>query len=727
MGQGWAATTPDAAARGVLHRLLPQYESHFVLETIPSENGLDAFEIDRAGDKIILRGSTGVAMASALNRYLADECHASVSNCGNQLDLPDPLPLPKAKLRVVTPFKYRYCFNYCAFGYSLAWYDWPQWERLIDWMALDGINMPLAATGQEATWQAVGRRLGLSDADMQQFFCGPAYLPWGWMGGIDGVAGPLPQSWIDSHLELGRKILARERELGMTPVLGGFYGHAPVALKKKFPDLQFQAVKGVGDAKRGWSGFPPTSFIHPADPRFKDVGKIFIEEQTRLFGTDHLYTGDPFIEMTPSSTDPAYLSGFARAVYQAMTAADPQAVWVQQGWFFSFDRKFWKPEQGKAFVSAVPAEHLLFLDLYCENVEIWKQTQAFFGKPWLWCIVGCFGNTVNLQGGLPQISERLPAAFSSPERGQLRGTGLLMEGLGYNPVVYDMMSDLGWQPRPLDLPAWVDAYTRRRYGRDDAHARAAWRVLLQTAYRRPARTGTLLEMRPDFKPGWRFTGLPYPPAELAKAWPELVAAATQLGQLDSFRFDLVNLGRQVLANYAGQVHARLMAAYQAQDRAEFERLRSEYLQLFPDLEELLATRREFLLGPWLADAERWAASDRERRLYHYNARRLITIWGTEEIPWNLNDYARKQWSGLLTDFYRPRWEMFLSRLDDALAKGEELDVAAYKRDIVAMEEAWVRRDEGFPTRPRGDSVEVSRRLMQKYYLRVSTETTAYPQ
>lgn len=33
-------------------------------------------------------------------------------------------------------------------SYSMAFWDWERWEQEIDWMALQGINMPLAFTGQ---------------------------------------------------------------------------------------------------------------------------------------------------------------------------------------------------------------------------------------------------------------------------------------------------------------------------------------------------------------------------------------------------------------------------------------------------------------------------------------------------------------------------------------------------------------------------------------------------
>jgi alpha-N-acetylglucosaminidase len=41
------------------------------------------------------------------------------------------------------------------FADSFVWWDWERWEKEVDWMALQGINLPLAFTGQEAIWQKV--------------------------------------------------------------------------------------------------------------------------------------------------------------------------------------------------------------------------------------------------------------------------------------------------------------------------------------------------------------------------------------------------------------------------------------------------------------------------------------------------------------------------------------------------------------------------------------------
>ena len=111
-------------------------------------------------------------MAMGLNWYLKHHCQCHVSWGGDQLKLPEVLPQVQPKVRRASWARHRYFLNYCCFGYSLPWYDWDQWETLIDWMALHGINMPLAVTGQEAVWQAVCRRLGMSDREIAAFLEG---------------------------------------------------------------------------------------------------------------------------------------------------------------------------------------------------------------------------------------------------------------------------------------------------------------------------------------------------------------------------------------------------------------------------------------------------------------------------------------------------------------------------------------------------------------------------
>lgn len=719
----------EAAARGLVQRLIPAQAERFLFESLPPQDGRDVFELETADGRVIVRGSSGVAIAAGVNWYLEHACHCDVSWCGSQLHLPPVLPTLGQKVRQTTPYRYRYFFNYCAFSYTLAWWDWPQWERLIDWMALHGINVPLAVTGQESVWQSVGRRLGLSDAELEQFLVGPAYLPFGWMGCIDGWGGPLPQSWIDRHRELEQKILARERELGMTPVLQGFTGHVPAALKQKFPRAKFQQLPS-------WCGFPGTYFLDPLDPLFRQVGKAFVEEQTRQFGTDHLYASDTFIEMSPPSSDPAFLTDMGRAVFGAMQDADPEAVWVMQGWLFVNNPGFWKPPQNAALLNSVPSDRLLLLDLMCEADPAWKKTEAFYGRPWVFCLLQTFGDTVSLHGGLPQIAGQLRQARTDPKAGQLCGLGHIMEGLGCNPVIHDFLADMTWQREVPQVDVWLQEYVQHRYGREHPQTQEAWKRLLASVYSSPGPIGTLICSRPGLRLGGSSS-----PVQVSQAWKSLLEVAADLQHVDTYQFDLVNVSRQALGGLAGPMYGDIVAAYQAQDRPALAAAGQQLLDLIVDLDDLLATRRELLLGRWLADANRWATDDAQRRLYEWNARNQITLWGPRDSV--LHEYAQKQWSGMLRGFYGQRWKLFLDGLDAALAAGKPWDEAQFEKTLRQWEEQWTHQTgvppgwdrlasrpgrcpeppreaaepiapAAYPAEPQGDPVAVSRGLFEKY-------------
>ena len=205
--------------------------------------------------------------------------------------------------------------------------------------------------------------------------------------------------------------------------------------------------------------------------------------------------------------------------------------------------------------------------------------------------------------------------------------------------------------------------------------------------------------------------------KLAGAWEALLAASGDLGETDTFRFDLVNVARQVLSNHAAVLHGVMVQAFQAKDASAFAGASVQFLQLIRDLDQLLATRAEFLLGRWLEDAKRWGTTDPERARCEWNARRVLTMWGQGS---SLDDYARKEWSGLLGGYYLSRWESFLHALSESLRTGqpfEEKEFQARQRHWMAE---WSDRRELYPTRPQGDSVQVAKALWAKYRKQLDT-------
>lgn len=688
------------AARALVGRLVPEHVDQFSFECIASDEGRDVFEIETVEGRVVIRGNTAVAMAMGFHWYLKHHCHCHVSWYGDQLQLPDPLPRVTPKERRVAWAQQRYFLNYCCFGYSLPWWNWPQWERLIDWMALNGITMPLAVTGQEATWQAVCKRLGMSASQVAEFLAGPPYLPFQWMGCLDGWGGPLPQDWIDRHADLQKQILARQRELGMTPVLQGFTGHVPSAVAQLFPDAKLHRIQWIE-----WE----TCLLDPLDPLFPRIARMFLEEQAAQFGTDHLYAADTFIEMTPPRGDLEYLANLSRAIYDGMAKSDPDATWVLQGWAFMFKKEFWTQPRIKAFLDAIPHEQMVVLDLFCESTPMWQSTEAFCGKPWLWCNVQTFGRVVHLGGALERNNRGLFDARQHPQSGRLAGLGFVNEGLCYNPVVYDLMFEAAWRDKPVELKDWISAYAEHRYGKPDTDARQAWQILLENVYDAPHRTHSVIERTPGLKRGLAATM--HDTDRLADAWNCLLRAAERLGTADTLRFDVVHVGREVLVSHAADLHLRMVEAWEARDATRFERSSQQFLQLIRDVDELLATRPEFLLGCWLEDAKRWGTTEAERRRFEWNARRVLTLWG--EGP-AIDDYARKQWSGMLTGYYVQRWQRYLDAAAVSLRDGTPLDEAEFGRELRAWMADWSDRQDRYPTEAPGDSVAVARRMRDKY-------------
>ncbi|RZM04985.1 MAG: alpha-N-acetylglucosaminidase, partial [Pedobacter sp.] len=300
----------EKAAAALIKRILPEYAERFEIEYVAKENDRDIFELESKGDKIVLKGNNGISVASALNYWLKNYAHCDISWNGTSLAIPKPFPMVKKKVRKVTPHDYRHYFNYCTFNYTSSWWDWKRWEWEIDFMALNGINMPLAMTGQNALWDRVYRSMGFDDRDMEAFFTGPAYFMWFWAGNIDGLHGPLPQSWMKSHETLQKQILERERALGMRPILPAFSGHVPPTFKERFPQARVD--------KLNWEGrFADTYVLHPDDPLFQQIADKFMDEQDKTFGnTDHLYGADTFNEMYLPYTDTSYVRKIGSAVYQ---------------------------------------------------------------------------------------------------------------------------------------------------------------------------------------------------------------------------------------------------------------------------------------------------------------------------------------------------------------------------------------------------------------------------
>jgi alpha-N-acetylglucosaminidase len=260
-------------------------------------------------------------------------------------------------------------------------------------------------------------------------------------------------------------------------------------------------------------------------------------------------------------------------------------------------------------------------------------------------------------------------------------------------------------------------YVHNRYGVADDSLLKAWQILRATAYNgKEIRDGaeSIITGRPTFDSTtvWTRTKLNYAPKDLLPAWDLFMQAASKGINTDGFRFDLLDLTRQVLANYALPLQKKWVDAFKVKDTAVFRRSSQQFLQLIGDMDALLATRRDFLLGHWIESARSCGNTIAEKALYERNARDLITLWGDANSP--LHEYANRQWSGLLNDFYKQRWQQFFSMLGHAFQTHSEPDLKTFEQNIREWEWRWVNEQKAFPVEVRGTSIAKAQELYKKY-------------
>lgn len=666
-------------------RVVPWLAKNIVLISIPKEHGRDVFELETKNGKLIVRASSAPSAAMGLNHYLKYYCHRSVSHVGDNIRPVGELPALPQPVHRTSRFTYRYLFNYCTLNYSLAFANWDRWQREIDWMALNGINLALVPTGMEAVWENTLRRIGYTDAEALEFFPGPAYTAWWLMGNLEGWGGPLTPPMINDRVALEKRILSRMQALGIDPVLEGFYGMVPASLAKKFPDRQI-----VHQGK--WGGFERPEILLSSDPFFSRLASIYYDEMKKLYGPVRFFGGDLFHE--GGETTGLNLAELGRGVQDAMLQANPDSVWVLQGWQGN-------PKQ--ELLNGLSRAHVIVLNM---DGEDWEKREGFEGFPWVWGIINNFGENTGMFGDLPRIASEPIRARNGRYGPNMIGVGALMEGIDNNPVVYDLLFETAWADGAIDLRRWLSEYARYRYGENRREVDRAWQLLLDTAYKSGSRAESVFCARPSLSvkgvSTWGTTHIPYDPDTFEQAAREFLRARDRLRSIDAYQYDAIDIVRQVLANRGAAAYRKMVTAYQARDKQQFDSAAKAFLNLIRTQDTLLSTRQEFLLGPWLVAANEMGHSAGEKSLCERNARTQITYWGPDDPATEARDYASKEWSGLLRDFYLVRWELFVRDLDRGF---DEPRVG--KIDFFEFEKRWTEQRSVYPTEPTGDPVEAA--------------------
>ncbi|KAK8803747.1 hypothetical protein WA158_001441 [Blastocystis sp. Blastoise] len=763
------ASNSVETVQGLVGRLLgEEYVESFVFEEIPKENDLDVFELTKSGkngEKIVLKGSDAVAMSVALNNYLKYYCNSSISwgenGTGNNIRLPAVLPEITETWHHIFAVQYRYYMNVCTVSYSSSFWDWNRWEKEIDWMALNGVNMPLTFTGQEYIWLKVFLAFGFSQSDILDYFSGPAFFAWQRMGNIQRWGGPLTTNWIRQEWEINLKIVQRQKEFGMYQVLPAFAGFVPESIATIYPNATIRKATG-------WNGFQEkytaNTMVDPQDPLFTAIGKKYIEIQTEELGfTSHFYNTDQFNEMDPKSTDLTYLHDVAKVVYDGIKSADSEGIWVMQGW--QFHSGFWNDERLAAYLSGIPDEGLIILDLNSEQSPLFEKF-AKNHKKWIWCMLHNYGGHRAMYGDMYNIAQH-PVSDHKVNKDTMVGTGMTPEAIEHNPIMYDLMNEMGWRTEEVNVEDWTEKYILRRYGGESKSASAAWKHLLHGVYNSQwSWNSQVIAKQPHLSIPVEMTRKP---EDVTEALPLYLQSYKEYEAVsEPWKYDLVDLTRQSLEYLFSDLYFLLQkmisnkkyideydnledtdcpgndlyrvkkCGYDSSEPCNITELlticnanplcgainSNGYMKstcgsktpfkgtnTYAHTDRILGTNLNFLLGVWTRRAASFAKDEEERRWLDFNAKNQITLWGPRG---EINDYAAKMWNGLVGTYYYGRWSYFFETALKYIKEGKSIDWSEYYGKVIEMGVQWDNDGKEYPNEPIGDSYLISKEIENKY-------------
>ena len=691
----------------LLERIDPGASKKFIIQV--KKGSSDFFELDQKGDKVVIRGNNYVNIATGLNWYLKYYAGIHLSWNGMTAELPESLPKVSTPVRKETNLSLRYDFNYCTYSYTMAFWDWERWEKEIDWMALHGINLPLAVVGQECVWKNMLEKLGYSKEEINKFIAGPAFLAWWAMNNLEGWGGPNPDSWYTQQEALQKKILKRMREYGIEPVFPGYSGMVP-------HDANQKLGLNVTEPKL-WNGFTRPAFLLPTDSRFKEIAALYYKEQEKLFGKANYYSMDPFHELEDAGSVDFDAAG--KAVLHAMKAVNPKATWVIQGWTENP-----RPEMIKNLNNG----DILILDLFSECrpmwgiPSIWKREKGYEQHDWLFCMLENFGGNIGLHGRMDQLLNNFYLTKNNPLAAHLKGIGLTMEGSENNPVMFELMCELPWRPEKFTKEEWLKGYIKARYGTYDETVAKAWDILANGIYNCPFgnnQQGTHESIfcgRPSLNnfqaSSWSKMENYYDPTTTEDAARLMLEVADKYKGNNNFEYDLVDIVRQSLSDRGRIVYNQTVADFKSFDKKSFAAHSQEFLNILLAQDRLLATRSEFRVGRWIEQARNLGTTPEEKDLYEWNARVQITTWGDRVCAndGGLRDYAHKEWNGILKDFYYKRWAAYWQTLQDVLDEKPMVEL-----DYYAMEEPWTVAHNPYPAKGEGDCISVAKEVFNEVF------------
>jgi len=769
--------------------------SRFILERInAAAGGSDVFEVDwnQTVSKPVLRGNNAVSLATAFNYYLKYHLYQEFPYVGQyRISLPDSLPRVTKKYVSVFPYPVRHYFNEVDFRYQAFMYSKDEWQRRMDWLAMNGYNMFTMGLGEKNIWYNARDEFGFNPAAIAELRNSSR--------GDSQYFGTynVSQMAFDREGKMARDVSDMAFKLGLEMEIYPFTGQVPFAFPNNKSDYYVGNLASAPDGNKfkvdlpgsvfdgilaypgsRWMNLPQGLFISadvsPADmakasamrEKFGEISKIYWKSLQNFYGFDAWGNVPRYAFRSMIGEQGFVVSGSAfsqdtlTTIQKEMFKINPDMVWIQDAWRY----QSW-------LSTKIDLGRSLLLELKAYNRPIWQKEIEPDGVPWVWCMTWNFGGNTGMDSGMNKLVYELQSAGRTARN--MLGVGVTPEGSDTNPALYDLMAEMNWRKSDFTntteadiwVANWLKEYARRRYGAaiyDAAKPEidAMWEGLHRVVYKdfvsgdEPAQT--LTNARPGVigkvrARAWaNYTGntpdIPYDRADIYNVWglalKAAVAAQAAGGLNRQFEYDLVDITRQALGDLSEPVYNQGIARYYAaatRDKDKMLKYLDIMIDICKDMDSVLATTPEFLLGKRLENAKARGATPEDTYYHERLERTFLTYWILEEdVPLsggrdaydsavnNLLDYCNRHLAGLMTDYYGMRWQVVRDYMAESWDGTSNLpSIPPYDALVKAATKSWVEGNgksalnypnpiKNHTTNATGDPLTISKALYLKY-------------
>ena len=672
---------------GLITRILgEEYIDWFSFELAENESGKDFYEISNDADgKIHIKGNEGLSITSGLNHYLKYYCNVHVSQQTSQVTMPDAIVPVDKVITKESPYEVRYAYNYCTLSYTMPFWGYDEWQRELDYLALNGVNLILDTTATEALWIQYLMNYGYDVDEAKAFVCGYSYKAWWLMGNLEGYGGTVGDQWVLDTVEMARRNQRYMTVLGMQPCLQGFMG----ALPEHFADVANDTLtaKGYSDiaeymvAQGDWSGFTRPPILKTTYDGYDELAETFYDTQEYIYGqVTKYYAGDLAHEggILPEDLSKAEMSAH---ILDLMIEADKDAVWVIQSWLSNPNKDILEGFGEKR------EDHVIVLDLDSTENPHWDNTtnwngKEFGGTSWVYCMLDNYGGRTGMHGELLTLATQIAYAQQNSEH--MKGIGITPEGTELNSVNYDLFWEMVWETDAIDLDQWIKHYVTRRYGSYSENIYQAWQLLIDTAYGSCKEDGTfsyhagcvncIINMRPSFSPEIVIGDykLRYDPVVFEEAVKLFMSEFDNYKDVECYIFDVVDMLRQLVANTEVAYFELICDAYNTGNSEIFAKYKEKLLASILLLDEISSYQEDGLVGHWIEKVENWVTDERNgeyddysKEMMEINAKAIISAWSSK----TLQTYGHRQYSGMLEDYNYKMWSYWLDAVEEAMQTG----------------------------------------------------------